>query len=94
MQTIREQQVAAARGARQEAARTFLMPGLGSPLVSGRAPNGLKQFSTFEYIPSRYSLADELAARARVESEAKRMVVSVCLCVYAGGCCARGGGSG
>ena len=31
----------------------------------------------FEYIPSRFSLADELASKQRVESEAKRMAVSV-----------------
>ena len=32
-------------------------------------------FSAFEYIPSRLSLADELASKQRVQSEAKRMAV-------------------
>lgn len=35
--------------------------------------NGL--FTEFEYIPSRYSLADELATKERLESEAKRLAV-------------------
>lgn len=38
----------------------------------------------FEYIPSRYDLADELSSKARVESEAKRMAVSETMFV---GCC-------
>ena len=32
-------------------------------------------FSTFEYIPSRYSLADEIKTKERLESEAKRLDV-------------------
>lgn len=33
-------------------------------------------FSEFEYIPSRYSLAAEAAAKERLESEAKRLAVA------------------
>lgn len=32
-------------------------------------------FAEFEYIPSRYGLADELATKERLESEAKRLAV-------------------
>ncbi|KAG1667737.1 hypothetical protein FOA52_016176 [Chlamydomonas sp. UWO 241] len=76
-QTIKEQQVNTNRAARMTAAHQFLMPGLGQPVIKGRradqVPGDL--FSTFEYMPSRYSLADELASKARVEGEAKRMAI-------------------
>ncbi len=39
----------------------------------GKAKNGL--FSTFDYVPSRYSLADELKTKQRLEDEAKRLEI-------------------
>jgi hypothetical protein len=74
--TLKARQVQEARTARQDQARQFLMPRPYQPLVRKDPANQLGLFSTFEYIPSRYSLADELAARDKVESEAKRMAVS------------------
>ncbi len=68
--------VQAARTARMEITRKFLMPALGQPLLRSRPDNQQNLFSVFEYIPSRLSLADELASKQRVESEAKRMAVS------------------
>ncbi|GFR41901.1 hypothetical protein Agub_g2691 [Astrephomene gubernaculifera] len=75
--SIREQQVLAARSARQEAARTFLLPGqLGSQLrLRSGPPNQQGLFTAFEYIPSRYSLAAELASKERVASEATRLTI-------------------
>lgn len=69
-------QVMAMRTARMDATRRFLMPALAQPLIRSKPDNQQDLFSTFEYIPSRYSLADELASKERVESEAKRMAVS------------------
>mgnify|MGYP000074998994 CR=1 FL=1 len=40
-----------------------------------QGPGGGGVFSTFEYIPSRYSLADEIKTKERLESEAKRLDV-------------------
>mmetsp|Transcript_24206 Transcript_24206/g.52899 ORF Transcript_24206/g.52899 Transcript_24206/m.52899 type:complete len:391 (+) Transcript_24206:390-1562(+) len=73
--SLKEQQVTAARNARMEAARRFLSPVLGAPKLQSNPPNQQGLFQTFEYIPSRYSLADELASKERVESEAKRMAI-------------------
>ncbi|GLC42554.1 hypothetical protein PLESTB_001113200 [Pleodorina starrii] len=74
---IREQQVNASRTARQEACRTFLLPGLvGSQLRLKSYPaNQQGLFTAFEYIPSRYSLAAELASKERVASEATRLAI-------------------
>jgi hypothetical protein len=41
--------------------------------VSCLPPQGL--FSTFEYQPTQFNIADELASKQRVESEAKRLAV-------------------
>ena len=41
--------------------------------AGGKARNGL--FSTFDYVPSRYSLADELKTKERLENEAKRLEI-------------------
>ncbi|KAG2498356.1 hypothetical protein HYH03_003615 [Edaphochlamys debaryana] len=75
--SVREQQVQAARSQRQEAARTFLMPGLlGTQMrLKSNPENAQGLFSTFEYIPSRYSLAQELASKERVAAEATRLVI-------------------
>ncbi|KAG2454942.1 hypothetical protein HYH02_000770 [Chlamydomonas schloesseri] len=75
--TIREQQVHASRTARQDATRTFLLPGLlGTQLRHRNNPDNQQGlFSTFEYIPSKYSLAAEIAAKERVASEATRLAV-------------------
>lgn len=72
---IKEQQVMAVRTARMAATRRFLMPALSQPLIRSKPSNQQDLFSTFDYIPSRFSLADELASKERVESEAKRMAV-------------------
>ncbi|KAG2440186.1 hypothetical protein HXX76_004299 [Chlamydomonas incerta] len=75
--TIREQQVHATRNARQDATRTFLLPGLlGTQLRHRNNPeNQQGLFSTFEYIPSKYSLAADIAAKERVAAEATRLTV-------------------
>ncbi|EFJ48851.1 hypothetical protein VOLCADRAFT_117472, partial [Volvox carteri f. nagariensis] len=75
--SIREQQVIASRTARQEACRTFLMPGLlGSQLrLKSNPDNQQGLFTAFEYIPSRYSLAAELASKERVANEATRLTI-------------------
>ncbi|GAX73359.1 hypothetical protein CEUSTIGMA_g812.t1 [Chlamydomonas eustigma] len=74
-ESFREQQVTALRNARMEATRRFLMPALGQPLIRSKPDNQQDLFSVFEFMPSRFSLADELASKQRVESEAKRMVI-------------------
>lgn len=74
--TLKEQQVQTARLARMEAARRFLMPSLEERQGEvGPRSNQQGLFQVFEYLPSRYSLADELASKERVESEAKRMTI-------------------
>eukprot|EP00198_Chlamydomonas_reinhardtii_P008216 XP_001697553.1 predicted protein [Chlamydomonas reinhardtii] len=75
--TIREQQVHVTRTARQDATRTFLLPGLlGTQLRHRNNPeNQQGLFSTFEYIPSKYSLAADIAAKERVAAEATRLAV-------------------
>jgi hypothetical protein len=40
---------------------------------NGGTKNGM--FSTFDYVPSRYSLADELKTKQRLEDEAKRLEI-------------------
>ncbi|KXZ48626.1 hypothetical protein GPECTOR_26g529 [Gonium pectorale] len=74
---IRVQQVNANRTARQEAVRTFLLPGtLGSQLrLKSNPENQQGLFAPFEYIPSRYSLAAELASKERVANETTRLAV-------------------
>ncbi|GLI59434.1 hypothetical protein VaNZ11_001318 [Volvox africanus] len=75
--SVREQQVNASRTARQEACRAFLMPGLlGSQLrLKSNPVNQQGLFTAFEYIPSRYSLAAELASKERVANEATRLTI-------------------
>jgi hypothetical protein len=67
----------ATRTARLEAAKQLLLSSIGTSHTAGPRPNAQGLFAAFEYSPSRYSLADELAATERVESEAKRMAVRV-----------------
>jgi len=69
--------VNAARQAVMEAARKPFRPQMptGNATVP-RATNKNGLFHEYEYLPSRYSLADELAARERLESEEARMRVA------------------
>lgn len=60
---------------RMEATRQFLMPALAQPRLKAHGKNVQGTFSAFEYIPSRYSLADELASKERVASETVRLTV-------------------
>ncbi|KAJ9527650.1 hypothetical protein QJQ45_025930 [Haematococcus lacustris] len=73
---IKHQQVVAARTARQAAATQFLQPARGGPLLRSRPDNQQGLFQVFEYQATNYHMADELASKARVESEAKRIAVS------------------
>lgn len=74
--SFRDQQVAASRGMRMEATRKFLMPALSSqPAVRKDPSNHQGLFSTFEYIPSEYSLASKLLAKERDEGLTKRLEV-------------------
>ena len=50
-----------------------LAPEESTDKASGKTKNGL--FSTFDYVPSRYSLADELKTKERLENEAKRLEI-------------------
>ena len=68
-------QVIATRAARAEATRRFLLPAGSGPVLKSRDDNQQGLFEAFEYMPSRYSLADELESKERVEVEAKRMAV-------------------
>lgn len=72
--SFKEQQVAAMRGARMDATRRFLMPAL-SQTRKDQPTNPLGLFSTFEYIPSEYSLADELLSKQKHEGEKKRLEI-------------------
>ncbi|KAL6762689.1 hypothetical protein V8C86DRAFT_2513496 [Haematococcus lacustris] len=72
---IKHQQVVAARTARQAAATQFLQPARGGPLLRSRPDNQQGLFQVFEYQATNYHMADELASKARVESEAKRIAV-------------------
>lgn len=70
-------QVQKNRIARMEATKQFLMPALTTqPRLKGQGGNLQGTFSSFEYIPSRFSLADELASKERVASETVRLTVS------------------
>ena len=50
-----------------------LAPDDSTDKAGGKTRNGL--FSTFDYVPSRYSLADELKTKERLENEAKRLEI-------------------
>eukprot|EP00201_Polytomella_parva_P024620 CAMPEP_0175045848 /NCGR_PEP_ID=MMETSP0052_2-20121109/4683_1 /TAXON_ID=51329 ORGANISM="Polytomella parva, Strain SAG 63-3" /NCGR_SAMPLE_ID=MMETSP0052_2 /ASSEMBLY_ACC=CAM_ASM_000194 /LENGTH=389 /DNA_ID=CAMNT_0016309489 /DNA_START=156 /DNA_END=1325 /DNA_ORIENTATION=- len=66
--TLKEQQVQLAREARMKAAKDFLRPWQPGEQTK-------KLFTSFEYIPSRFSLADEIASNERVTSEAIRLTI-------------------
>lgn len=74
--TLKEHQVTAQRTQRMDAAHAYLMPALTSqPRIKGAGPDSTGLFSNFEYIPSKYSLADELASKDRVARETVRLTV-------------------
>lgn len=69
--------VNAARQQVMESVRKPFVPQL--PTGSASIPKAINKnglFQEFEYLPSRYSLADELATTERLESEAARMQIS------------------
>eukprot|EP00798_Chlamydomonas_sp_ICE-L_P026089 gene26089-11797_t len=68
--SLKEQQVMATRQARMEAARRFLSPLQSGPLIKGAQDNQQGLFQAFEYMPSRFGLADELESKEFIPSGA------------------------